>query len=442
MHRLSGIPLFIILPVVLLLPACGGSTTPGFNEEAMLFNAVLIPEQPDPADVDRGFIRQALPLLAEVSPAWTGAGETAANVLLAAEGPLTLQMVDRQDMVFPGVRYLVNFGVGLDQADLLRCSTAPRAVQLFMRCPATDVPRLYPLFQAVTLATAMQLKGYVFDVNAKVIMSPAAYGRDLFAPATSPLQAHVLLQHYPYEPGRFRIVTLGMAKFGAPEIEIRDYPPAKTLIFKRLVAAAARRLVRAGLAGEPFPAGLELTAAELQPASEPPLGAELPAADHGLPVSFQAGRTEDGDPQGNVVRLAAPPPGPHDVAEWGSRISRYIFGIDIGSIVWQGDLPVEADTVQAELPGIRQEFMADSTSGGWYIRFRARAPGDGPAEILTGQLEQWSDDTLGVLLLSEPQLAATTGAGARLAVPAAEVVDWIRVTPTGEIRGNYLKNIR
>ncbi|MBN2433542.1 MAG: hypothetical protein JXQ27_18895 [Acidobacteria bacterium] len=442
MHRISGTIVSILISVVVLLSACGGSTPPAFNEEAMLFNAVLIPDQPDPTILDREIIRQALPALAEVSPAWATAGDTAAAELLTEDSPLTIKMVDRQDMVFPGLRYLVNFGVGLDQPDMLRCSTAPQAVQLFMRCPATDIPRLYPLFQAVTLAAAIRLNGYVFDENAKVIQTPAAYARDLFSPVTSPLQAHVLLQHYPYEPGRFRIVTLGMAKFGAPEIEIRDYPPDKALVFKRLVAAAARRLVRAGLAGEPFPAGLELTAAELQPAAETPLGEELPPAADGLAVILREGRVEEGDPQSNVIRLAPPSTEPGDLAEWGRQISRFIFGIDIESVVWQGDLPSEAATAQATLPEIRQEFMTDPSAGGWYIRFRAPTPDAGPAEILVGQLEQWTEDDLGVLLLSEPRLAAAAGAGTRLAVSEADVVDWIQVTPAGEVRGNYLKNLR
>jgi hypothetical protein len=440
MHPFSKICGPFLLSLLVLLSACGKPDIPAFNEEAMLFNAVLIPGEPENVAVDREFILQAL---TDLAPPWREAGDSAHQALLAENSPLSIKIAGREDMVFPGVRYLVNFGVGLEPNDILRCSTAQQAVQLFVRCPAAEVPRLYPMFQAITLAVATRLGGYIFDENAKIILTPVAYGQDVFSPDTSPLRTHLLLQQYPLEPGRFRIVTLGMAKFGAPEVECRDYPPDKALVFKKLTGAVARRLIQASLAGSPFPETLDLAPADLEEPLEMPLTAAVPPGDAALTVHLLTGWSEDGDPQSNIVRPAPPEDASADAGEWGRRISRFMFGIDIETIVWQGDLPAETETARAALPDFKRDFLTtDSPADGWYVRFRAQPPGSMQAELLVARVEKWTDDNLGVLLLSEPQLAAGAGAGSRISVPDSEVVDWIRVTPAGEVHGDYLKNLR
>jgi hypothetical protein len=428
--------ILVALAAGALCQSCRRGGTPHFNDEALFYSAILVPADGKMIPADPAALGQALAGAAWPDPAWSQAAQNAKPLLAAGE--LKIQMASPKDFPIPEVQYLNGFGYGMTEDDMVRCAASTRAYQIILTVPPAEAARAYPAFQALTLAAAQAMKGYVFDVAAKMAFTPAEYGRTLFNPSDWDLSRHVLVQRYPYQPGRFRVVTLGMAKFACPEVEIRDFPSKDGLLFQHLAAAAATRLVALRLqAGGPgdFPATLALDPAAIK--NSPGRPGKEPAAATAVRVRFEGGEGAEGDPQDNIVRLAPPEDFPGDLAKWATALSEKVlgFGLQVDYMSAGGIPGAKIQAARAGLPGVRKRFLAPRPAAEeYYVKFACSVEGAG-VEYLWLKVSGWDDQGVTGTLLTEPALAKQFTAGQPLRVADPEVVDWMIRGAGGQIEG-------
>jgi hypothetical protein len=428
--------ILVALAAGVLCQSCRRGGTPRFNEEALFYSAVLIPADGRAIPADAAALGQALSGAAWPDPAWSKAAQAAQPLLASRE--LKVQMASPKDFPIPEVQYLTGFGYGMTEEDMVRCAASTRVYQIILTLPPAEAVRTYPAFQALTLAAAQAMKGYVFDVSAKMAFTPAEYGRTLFNPSDWDLSRHVLVQRYPYQPGRFRVVTLGMAKFACPEVEVRDFPAKDGLLFQHLAAAAATRLVSLRLRGEPgaFPEALSLDPAAIKNAPGRP-GKEPASGAASVQVRLEAGETAEGDPQDNIVRLAPPEGFSGGLPEWSSALSEKVlgFGLQVDYMAAGGIPAAKIQAARAGLPGVRERFLAPHPAGEeYYVKFACTVEGAG-VEYLWLKVAGWDGDGVAGTLLTEPALAKQFTAGQPLRVAGPEVVDWMIRGAGGKIEG-------
>jgi hypothetical protein len=418
---------------------CGRGSEPRFHAEAMLYLAVAVPPGTDLPAPSPASLAQPLAELARRRPDWAPAVD-AARRMLERPGAVTLAHEGREGLVFPDRQYLAAFGRGFSEAELARAAAADRAFTLLAMAAPREVPAAYPAVQAMALAAAEAWGGYVYDVSAKRPVAPAAYAGMRFDASACELSDHVLVQQYPYQPGRLRMVTLGMAKFACPEVEVRDFPPENALAVRLAVGGAAgvlmaRSLSGAGPAG--FPGLLALPVDFLQAADLHPVRLKDASAESGerITVAVSAGETDSGDPQEDVVRLGPVDPGT-GTAGWSLSLSRRLVGFDQQVTYQQGDAvpPDSLAKVQSSLPALRQEYRTGLPGGAaCFVQFRRETPGAG-VEMLWAQVLDWPDGGLDVRVVSQPVLAKPLAAGDRIRLAEADVVDWAVRGADGSVR--------
>ncbi len=428
--------ILVALAAGALCQSCRRGGTPRFNDEALFYSAILVPADSTAIPADAAALEQALSGAAWPDPSWSVAAHAAKPLLSSKD--LKVQMGTSKEFSIPEVQYLTGFGYGMTEDDMVRCAASTRAYQIILTVPAGEAARAYPAFQALTLAAAQAMNGYVFDVTAKTAFTPAEYGRTLFNPSDWDLSHHVLVQRYPYQPGRYRVVTLGMAKFACPDVEVRDFPAKDGLLFQHLVAAASTRLVslrlRGGGAGT-FPTALALDPAAIKNSPGRP-GKEPPAA-AAVRVRLEAGETAEGDPQDNIVRLAPPEDFSGDMAKWATALSEQVlgFGLQVDYMSAGGIPAAKIQQARAGLADVRNRFLAPHPAAEeFYVKFACTVEGAG-VEYLWLKVAGWDGNGVAGTLLTEPALAKQFTAGQPLRVAEADVVDWMIRDAGGKIEG-------
>jgi len=432
----------LLLVLLVVAPACRRLAQPEYNAEALLFIAVLLPPDAKPVKAEAAALAELLPGLAERWPAWAEAVREAGR-LLAKQGPaVRLETVGPDQLRFPEPKYLAEFGVGFQQPDVLRCASSGKAIQLVFTCDSGASGRAYAAIQALSLALAEASRGYVYDVNSKLIFTPEAYGASLFSAEAFELIRHVSVQQYNYQPGHLRLVTLGMAKFGCPELEMRDFPMEQALVCRQLVEAASARLIADHLA-EP---GVKALPAELQIGLDSLWMIRRPVALTGFrkvkppttKMALLTGEADEGDPQENVVRLGPPAGFTGEANAWVAGVAREYMGFEEKlDYAPSAEIPAEIrQRFQETFPRFKEVFGRPHQPGErFYVKFRYELEGAG-VEMLWAELVGWNESGLDTRLISEPVLIKSLTAGKPVHVAEADVVDWMIRRADGSVQGN------
>ena len=257
------------------------------------------------------------------------------------------------------------------------------------------------------------------------------------------------------ETGLLWVTTKGMARFGLPDLELRDVPPHLLSGLLPLVNAAAQRLVAAAMeyvgAWEgsdappflPIRAQFMLTIADIRLAHTP---AEIePNGPGPLDVAETPLRWEVCDEDGVAFARIAPARGVRGgTGVWLSRVLSDLFGSEPNlALVESDDAEMEVARHEAldTLPLVRERFALGFRSGE-VLHIKHGFPADGPNhEYMWVAVTRWSDATIYGNLSSDPQYRHDLRMGQAVSVPEAEVYDWMISHKDGRIEGAFTNRV-
>jgi hypothetical protein len=160
--------------------------------------------------------------------------------------------------------------------------------------------------EALVLAIAQQNAGFVWDDTTRQIYATSAWNDDRLQgwDGDRPdMLHHVVVHYYPTDGGRHRAITLGMAKFGLPDLVGNDVPESEAGPMTTLLDAAAQLLVE----GAPLERGgrlqLDLTAIRHPGAHDALIGTAGHGAQLRGPIDFASTVAEPGDPDNRLLAL-------------------------------------------------------------------------------------------------------------------------------------------
>ena len=433
----------ILLPMLLVvLTGCGNLAAPGEETAHMQYQLILT--NPGMA-LELNEIIGALESWSPPDEQWGSARRLALNLLPGHRG-LRFTWMDTAGWAPPGQQHLNRYGLGFNEAERQRCITARRGLRLSLSCARTDVRTLYPALQALVLALAEADRDYIFDELSGMVMTTAFFRKSLFSPATANMKLHIGVVHFPYEPGRFLLTSLGMGKFACPELELRDFSPARLLVAQRLLEAVTRQLILLRLQESGpamLPSVISIHPHEILAGLSPDLettgistSANQPESLINVRIVANGEPTDDG--QGAASRLIVESSG---ADPWDKTLAEKTFGLDLAGLITTEAMKDRIQSARETFPWSLDEPSGD-TSGHTplFIRFPAPLPDDSFQEYLLGLVESRTSEHFQVLLLSQPILFRGVSAGVRIAIPADDLSDWITVSPSGELSGNYLSD--
>ncbi|HVJ88206.1 MAG TPA: DUF2314 domain-containing protein, partial [Labilithrix sp.] len=275
---------------------------------------------------------------------------------------------------------------------------------------------------------AESLDGFVYDevarrIETAAVLKSQAITAKLGEPAFA--RKHIVIQFYRQDDGSARLVTLGMLRFGSPDLSIRGATMAEGALLAEVINAAASKIAHGASA-----ATITLTLDDIarvvgRKPSE--LNANPGTA---RPVTFDIVVPEriEGDPDNEMAELI--PNGGATRETWEAVVTS-LFGApsSIGAPVDDKELSEIAIRARQSLPKAIERFAAGEgelfVKGPFPIPVESRVDGGASAEMLWIAVASCDAQLCTGILSNEPTYATNIALGKTTSVRRTEAVDWL-----------------
>jgi len=340
----------------------------------------------------------------------------------------------------PDLQMVLRFGRGLtrDQAEALQ--RAERALILDFAHPAS--------MSASALRTALQLaeqvardtNGLLWDEETREIFTPDEWHRrrlDSWAGDTPDVLQHTVIHAYKGDK-QVRAITLGMAKFGLPDVVVSDFSWSSNRPVGNLINLFAQAMVEGAVIKSLGVYDLDLRSVRNANVRQAQMATLKPNATAIAKLSLVKGTWEDGDPRNRLVEIRFDRyPGPDHYARQEAMLGA-LFGSEdsVQRVRHTNELLVASKAANAKLPGLREAFRR-GLQPGEYIEVKAPfATPDGGNEWMWVEVTSWDGDVISGLLKNEPVNIPSLHGGQQVTISQSRVFDYIRRGADGREDGN------
>lgn len=340
----------------------------------------------------------------------------------------------------PSVEILQLMGKGISKEQARDLQSAARALALtFVHPEATAVVSL-DRADRIVADLAASTGAMVYDVESRYLYSSARWREERLGAGTE-RAANALRQIavHSYKDGEHvRSVSVGMAKFGLPDLVIQEMTWGLSTPMGLIMVGIAQRMIEGQ---QPTRDGqLELDLQEvLNPEVREYLSRDVfDNATRRAMLKLVPAPMEEGDADNALLAIDFGAfPGPDEFARQ-SAASAAMFGWSdaVKSIDHDAELLAASEKARAALPALRAEF-AKGLDPGAYIQ--VKLPFEVPAggrEWMWVEVHKWSGDQVEGMLLNEPFDIPTLSSGQIVEGRTQDIFDYIRVWPDGRQEGN------
>ena len=331
----------------------------------------------------------------------------------------------------------------LDQAKALQ-ESKHALILVFAHPPDQALPSLYAANQIVE-HVARATGGLVWDEMTRNVYTPDSWHetrltdwQDQIPDASSQITLHA------YSTGEHvRVISLGMSKFGLPDIVIDEMSWSNQRPVGNLINITAQALVEGHLPPAYGDMDLELNAIKHSQVRADNLDTLNDNAEAAARLRMVEGTWEEGDPMNNLLQINFDRyPGKDLQARQGSMLSA-IWGWEdsVTRIDHSDELLAASEAAKKKLPQLRTAFIA-GLQPGEYIQ--VKAPFDTPEggnEWMWVEVLAWEGDTIRGLLKNQPFDIPDLHAGQNVQVNQEDVFDYIHQLPDGTTQGNTTSEI-
>ncbi len=359
---------------------------------------------------------------------YCGGACDAVKKLLRDKDKVEIETSKTEELILPPKETIDTVGSGLTPVERESVYTRKNAVVLRVRGPMTrDQIPARTLF-AVGALLAAQLDGLVYDETTRRIETAAEtklrtirtpLGGSAFVPRA------IVIQFYRQPDGTARLLTLGMARFGAPDFVIRGATMAAGAMLVDVLDAVAASVV----------AGKDALPLVVAPRDVHRTG--------GAPIELEAMDAErtQGDADNEIVELV--PSGsdagsPRDA--WDVAVEK-LFGEPARSVETKfgKDLETAAADARKELPAVLKRFAAGEGElfvwGPFPIPDEERADGGPEEEWLWVKVASCDERACTGTLSNRPMYASNIASGKTTSMARAKIADWMLRLSDGGVAG-------
>jgi uncharacterized protein YegJ (DUF2314 family) len=304
---------------------------------------------------------------------------------------------------------------------------------------------------AAALAVGRRVRGVIVDPDAlRVVSSGAAVGWFTEHGAVAAQQHIVIRFSVRPDDGLGWMTTLGLRKFGLPDVELRDVPP-NLHVLRRLMNGVAQFLIEAALrhptarAGRPSVLRID-EEIEVDPALLD--RAEGRAADPAraqrssirLGIRFDLSERA---PSPAMIRVL-PPAGQDDSGVWLTEVGRELHGATdeiVEMCTFHAPMQRAHRRAKAELPEVRRRFQAGLQPGQVLYVKRGFATPAGSLEYLWVVVSKWSRSLVVGQVTNQPRDVPSVRQGQTVTIREAEIFDWLMEYPDGFSSGGYTNKV-
>ena len=359
---------------------------------------------------------------------------------VGSEVSATLNVHALKEYAPPDADMTKRFGHGLttDQADAL--SHADEALVMEFGHAGKDRMTALRSAQTVVEQVARDTHGLLWDDETREVFTPDAWHERRvlgWAGDVPEVDKHTVLHFYP-DGDAYRCISLGMAKFGEPDVVAENLLASDAHTLGDLVNVLSQALVEG--AGTDALGQLTL---KLQQSRHPAVnraeGEGLkPNAKRSARLLLVRGVLEQGDPINRLVRIAFDRyDGPDEHARQAALTAEFYGSSDgVARIRHDERLLAARDAARGKLPALRETFN-HGLQPGEYIDVKAPfATDSGGREWMWVEVRTWKGDRIEGTLQNEPDDVKQLRSGQDVVVSQAELFDYLFHRADGRVEGN------
>lgn len=235
-----------------------------------------------------------------------------------------------------------------------------------------------------------------------------------------------------------RAITLGMAKFGLPDVVVEDFSWSLNRNMGHLINALCQSLAEGGRIAAGGGYKLDFRAIKDRGMRDMFMGSLMPNAKGTASLELVQGVAEKGDPSNRLIEIAFDKGPGKDVHARQDAMLSALFGWEdsIKRIKHDEALEAASKRARARLPELRKAF-AKGLAPGEYIQVKApfATPNDSN-EWMWVEITEWKGNRIRGLLKNEPFDIPGLHGGQIVLVQEEKVFDYIRRYPSGREEGN------
>ncbi|MEM7144919.1 MAG: DUF2314 domain-containing protein [Verrucomicrobiota bacterium] len=295
------------------------------------------------------------------------------------------------------------------------------------------------LANALLADLAENTSGYPWDEECRLLYSPNAWREqriDTWEGGLPDMSKQITMHAY-RDPELVRIITLGMRKFGLPDLVMEEVYSGTSRSGGNTINILAQAFVE-GQSPDNNRLLLELSSLKHSGAKKSALENPLEGAEGRVLVSFLRVPLDEGDPENLLLRIDFPGMDGETATERQSQAFTKLFGAsDEISGVDSSDQEVQAASRRARtaLLALKDHFRG-GLDPNERIVVKYGFPVSDSREYMWVEILQWNDAILTGVLLNDSHFDDELKAGKRVTVPVEEVFDYIHYKPDGSSVGN------
>ena len=386
------------------------------NVEAWQANALV------QGPVTQRFAVYALPggktKLATIARAKAEGFTIAENLDALKPGQLAIASPPITDFAPPDARSLEFMGKGLSPAEIEAVQKSSEVVTLSMRSEPIEAGENHLRVLKLAAAIAADSDGLVWDEDTRQLFSKDAWASRLEHPPNDPRNQPFHFTVHMYREGELlRMVTLGLAKFGLPDIVMEDVPHNATGPLNTLINALSVQMAVDGVLQTP---GRMRVDPKVVYGDDAPSGA--------APVTLSLAKTtaDEGDPDNRLVQIVFP--GPADrlfERQLAAAETLAPTGDDIVTLDHDEELLKASAQAKTQLLAMRKEF-ADGVPDMSELAVKAPfATTSGGTEWMWVSVTSWKGDTIRGVLDNEPYDVPSLEHGSKVEVKESSIFDFV-----------------
>lgn len=345
----------------------------------------------------------------------------------------------------PNLETLRYKGRGLSPEQAQRLQGSKEALLLDVVYPAGGAQASVRAASLLVADVARRTNGLIWDEETREVFSVEEFTRtrlDTWQAGLADVKSHITAHVYQHGEG-LRAITLGMRKFGLPDIVANRVTGTTTERVGFLMNAFSQALVEGAVFGKP--GEYELSLANLRhPVVRGRYQSLVQKNGKGtVRLTFGEAARDEGDPDNRLLELTFDGyPGREAMnrqvavldAMWG-------FSDDIVSIKHDQELEAASRKARAQLPALQRAFSAGRKPGELYLVKAPFKSPDGRSEWMWVEVRQWREGRISGVLQNRPRWIPALQAGQIVDVKEAEVFDWLHQHPDGRTEGNETEAI-
>lgn len=346
-----------------------------------------------------------------------------------------------KDYAPPSVESLRYFGRGLSLEQAGALQKAPHALILGFAHPASQNTTGLRRAEEFVLELAKRDNVIIWDDETREAFTPNAWETSrlrTWDSGTPDVSKQIVIHAY-NDAGRTRAISLGMARFGQPDLVISDSVWSLNRPLGNTINALAQQLVEAGPPDEK--GALLLKIATLRH-----VGVRKRLAEGILSGGKGEGRlrlvetmAEVGDPDNALVALSFDSYPGQDVTERQTNFVIAVFGAQPDEVIYAKDdaaLRAASARARAQLPALQKSFLRGLDPGEQLLVKAPFTTRDGGREWMWIEVTEWKGDQIKGMLRSDPRHVPGLKAGQIVDARQSDLFDYLRVFPDGRTEGN------